>query len=154
MYIQHKYYLYKTYSELLKNKDLLLILQNKSFNSKVNFTPIKKNKTINLTYRSVNKSILKINFRNSIFITLKGLINVKLLICFLNKQNILDYTNLSSNSIFLIKLYNKVYTQSQFKNFKSLNYKSNVKLYLVNIKYAVNSLLNFIKIKEEFKKNI
>ena len=100
---------------------------------------------------ALNKNVFKINLVNSIFISLNNIVTSKMGLVKVNQDISIDYNALcgilKNNTIFLMKLYNKVYPLVQLKLLNSLSYNYNVKLYLINIKRTVNLFINLIKIK-------
>lgn len=151
MNLVYKKYLYNIYLDYLKNKDLLFFSHNKNLNYKENLDRIKKTRKIKTKTLAVNKNVFKINLVNSIFTLSNNIVTSKIGLVTVNQSIITESINLqdilNNNTLFLMKLYNKVYLLVQLKLLKSLSFKYNAKLYLINTKRIVNSFTNLIKIK-------
>ena len=151
MNLEYKKYLHNIYLDYLKNKDILFFSYNKNLNYKDNLDRIKKTSKKRIKTMALNKNVFKINLVNSIFISLNNIVTSKMGLVKVNQGISIDYNALcgilKNNTLFLMKLYNKVYPLVQLKLLNSLSYNYNVKLYLINIKRTVNSFINLIKIK-------
>lgn len=154
MKIKLKNYKLSKIKDYYKNEKILLIFDTSNLNTKT-WVKIEQNlKNLNLkTYKIFN--IIKIIFlKTTIFKNLHTSINGPLkLISFKNKKSKLDLKILTDKiknfQLSTIKLNNKIYSQSQIKNIKILNYKTNIRIFNKTLKNFSN--FNVLKLTKNSK---
>ena len=154
MKIKIKDYKLSKIKEYYKNEKILLIFDTSNLNSKTWLTIEQNLKNLNLkTYKIFN--IIKIIFlKTTIFKNLHTIINGPLkLISLKKKKSKIDLKTLIDKiknfKLSTIKLNNKIYSQSQVKNIKLLNYRTNVHIFNKTLKNFSN--FNVLKLTKNSK---
>ena len=143
MQLKKTNYLFKRYSHFFKNEDMILFGM---FDSEL--THLKANGCLKKVL--LNTSTLQSNLKHSIFKKIKTILRCA--ICMVLSQKNLNGNYLQiikkDSFFYLIKFENKIYLNCQLRNITSLDYNSNLVIFLINLKSKTNLFakkINYLK---------